>query len=509
MATTYKVLTLNSKGELSGTGKVGLRNTFTSIAPDFACVTEVHALADLQYLYSGLTGYSATNIWSDPLGGHDIGIVTKHTIISQQYGHTIDTDNNSYTSSGTWASFLGCVIRLNGTLTEVYVVACHPRYVKYFSRPLTEGVRDGQMSFIVDKIRQHAGNRPIVIGGDFNCANYMDWPDFPAATVGDTTDGGAKWLVSRRLLSSPYPNFIDVGKANVLQVTKTSTPESTWVPADSTRYFGNDTFAHERIDSIFVRGFLVYGGYTTHTLTTGGGLDHKAVSVLLELDPLYVVAPVAPTSPRQYLELDTLYVGDTINIGFENGSTNTDAWIGIYGAADTPGVQSAKRWRYINGVGSGSTEFFRNGCVKLDSTAPGAVWPIPAGNYTAYQFTSGGYVALSTLNFTITAAPTTTLATNKTSYTHGELINVTFSGVPLHTSDDWWIAVYLKTATVNSANKKDWMYLSNTQTAQQCARTGTVNFNVNLVLAAGTYIAYLLKDNGYTIAAQTAQFVHA
>ena len=348
--TTYKSLVINTKGELSGTGKDGLRDTFTSIAPDVACVTEVHSLTDLQYLYSGLSGYTASNVWSDSFGGaagHDLGIVTKHTIVRQDYGHTNDSDNNTYTSSGTWASYLGCVIQLNGTSTEVYVVACHPRYVKYFSRPLTEGVRDGQVSFIVNKIRQLAGNRPVLIGGDMNTASYLDWPDFPLATIGDTTDGGAKWLPTRRLLTSPYPGFLDVAKSTIYQVANGDSPESTWVPADSTRFFGNNTFAHERIDHMYVRGFTVYGGYTTHTLTTGGGNDHKAVSVLIQVDPSYTVAPTPVLTPQINLELDTIYVGDTVVVGFENGSTSTAAWIGVYGTTDTPGVQSAKKWRYM------------------------------------------------------------------------------------------------------------------------------------------------------------------
>jgi len=50
------------------------------------------------------------------------------------------------------------------------------------------------------------------------------------------------------------------------------------------------------------------------------------------------VPPIDTSIPRLYLELDVIHVGDPIYIGFENGSGNTDSWIGIYGSTETPGV---------------------------------------------------------------------------------------------------------------------------------------------------------------------------
>ncbi len=98
-------------------------------------------------------------------------------------------------------------------------------------------------------------------------------------------------------------------------------------------------------------------------------------------------------------------------------------------------------------------------------------------------------------------AQTAVVTTDHASYFPQEDIRVTFSGGPGNRLD--WIGIYPE-GIVPSGNPAStrWYYVDGTQTGTTGLTEGTVTFAGGLDLA-GTWVAFLLLNDGYTVAAQT------
>jgi hypothetical protein len=181
----------------------------------------------------------------------------------------------------------------------------------------------------------------------------------------------------------------------------TDTPGAQSVQALSWWYTNNTQTAHGQFGP--TQGQVVFDGRSRPVWPLPGG-SYSAYffccdgyTVLAGPVAFRVSGPAGEPPPPPTLTLDrTTYVsGGTIVASFANGAGNATDWIGIYGAADTPGVQAATTWFYTNNrqrvAGqSGPTE---GQVVFGDRSAP--VWPLPAGDYQALFLCCDGYSILA------------------------------------------------------------------------------------------------------------------
>lgn len=178
-------------------------------------------------------------------------------------------------------------------------------------------------------------------------------------------------------------------------------------------------------------------------------------------------------------------VGQNIVVTFDGMSGAATDWIAIAHPGD-PGTTYLK-YKYTNGGTTGSVTF----------TNPG----LPAGTYEARAYynwngTHSYTVQQTSASFTIGAA--TGLNTNQTTYTAGQNITVTYSGLAGTHSD--WIALAHTTDPTNVYEA--WAYTPG-------GTSGSVTFTAPK-LGAGTYVARAFNDwNGthsYTVAKTSPTF---
>lgn len=199
-----------------------------------------------------------------------------------------------------------------------------------------------------------------------------------------------------------------------------------------------------------------------------------------------------------YLYGDNIVANWTRSAGEAQATTD---WIGIYNPAQTPsGASPSLRWFYLNGSRTAPGAAVVNG--SLTFTAPG----LNAGTYVARFFSNDSYTEIApAITFTVSAVPSFTL--NKTTYTVGESITATWtrsSTDVLSTKD--WVAFYRPTQTVGTDYSLLWNYLNGSHTAPAAAvQSGTTTFTAP-TLAAGSYVARFLANDGYTEIAPSVSF---
>lgn len=94
-----------------------------------------------------------------------------------------------------------------------------------------------------------------------------------------------------------------------------------------------------------------------------------------------------------------------------------------------------------------------------------------------------------------------TISTNKTTYTPGETITVTFGAASAKTD---WVGMYSSTIIPGPQNNVAWLYLNGSQTTpEQLIESGTLNFTAPPV--PGSYKVCFHPNDGYTVVA-TANF---
>lgn len=98
----------------------------------------------------------------------------------------------------------------------------------------------------------------------------------------------------------------------------------------------------------------------------------------------------------------------------------------------------------------------------------------------------------------VAQAPSPSLLPDHASYYAGANIVITFANGPGNRRD--WIGIYPEGTTPGSVPSTRWYYVDGTQTGNVGLREGTVTFAGGLNLA-GTWTAYLLLNDGYTVLA--------
>lgn len=169
---------------------------------------------------------------------------------------------------------------------------------------------------------------------------------------------------------------------------------------------------------------------------------------------------------------------EPIVVTWENLPTNPFDWIAI--APEGSALTTVTTWVYTNGASNGQNAF-------------GA---LPAGSYVARAFLDNGYTLLDeSPAFTVaTGGGTVTVQTDSASYTAGQDITVTWSGLPGNAND--WIAL----APDGSADTTAllWVY-----TGGQAA--GSTTF-VGGLGTAGSYVARAFEDDSYNKLGESTAF---
>ena len=172
---------------------------------------------------------------------------------------------------------------------------------------------------------------------------------------------------------------------------------------------------------------------------------------------------------------DNYNVNQSIVVNVNNMFGATNDWIGIYPVGSDNSWGNVVSWRYTKGV--------KNGAITL----PG----VPEGNYEARAFFRNSYTLEATYTFSVgVLVPTTTLSTNKETYTPQEAITLSLSNMSGASND--WVAIYPAGSSNSWDNVLSWKYTS-----------GIVNGNITLTgVPAGHYEARAFFRNSYHLEAK-------
>lgn len=184
----------------------------------------------------------------------------------------------------------------------------------------------------------------------------------------------------------------------------------------------------------------------------------------------FVVAemPTVATNKSSYA------AGETVHVTFSNLPGNENDWIAI-APAGSPET-SYLSWRYTGGETSGALDL------------PG----VDPGTYVVRVFVDNSYdvIAVSDEFAVGTAASVTT---DKASYTVGESVQVSFSGLPGGQYD--WVGI--APAGSPSSTYLSWSYTGGTD-------AGSVTLDG---VGPGTYVARAFANNGFEVLGESAEFV--
>lgn len=169
--------------------------------------------------------------------------------------------------------------------------------------------------------------------------------------------------------------------------------------------------------------------------------------------------------PHVTLDTNRYATGSTIHVTFSNGSSNANAWIGIYRKGQTPGAATpSQAWQYTGGP---------NGTLNFNLTQ--------ANEYYVAYFGDGGYTEIAP-RVPFYYGPIPVLSTSASNYNAGQTVPVSFSNAPGLAND--WIGVYKIGMTPGGPASVKWTYTSGSN--------GTYNVSG---LGKGYYFAsYFLRD---------------
>lgn len=190
----------------------------------------------------------------------------------------------------------------------------------------------------------------------------------------------------------------------------------------------------------------------------------------------------------------SLYAGQTLTVNFTYASAdaNLGAWIGLYAPGNTPGVQGSSKWEYVNDNSQSEPTM---GTPVTSGTVTMSTSGLAPGNYTLYEFKDDGYDIVGN-QVTITILPAA-LSTTTTTVTAGQSITFSYDVPSGDASLTNWVGLY-NSAGVDSS----WDYTQNDShtapTSGSPSTSGTVTLST-AGLAAGTYTAKLLYNDGYTL----------
>ncbi len=210
--------------------------------------------------------------------------------------------------------------------------------------------------------------------------------------------------------------------------------------------------------------------------------------------PLVAVGlPVLGQSPSVLTSHDAYVIGEDVAIEFKGGLGNPKDWVGIYPVDVAPGSTPSTRWFYGDGTGDGGgTTGVKEGVL----TFPGGL--NFAGEWKAYLLLNDGYEILAETSFWVVEEGTPLVRTDKREYVTGEDIVATFASGPAYAKD--WIAIYQAGETPGDPPSTRWSYVDGTEEGATGVANGTITFTSGLT-TPGSYVAYFLLDDSYTILA--------
>ncbi|WP_193213473.1 hypothetical protein [Luteolibacter marinus] len=128
----------------------------------------------------------------------------------------------------------------------------------------------------------------------------------------------------------------------------------------------------------------------------------------------------------------------------------------------------------------------------LDVLGQSSIAVNPSGNTTYTLEVNGGEDSATTLVM-VAAESTAAFSLDKTTFTVGETVTVSWTGAAGGATD--WVGIYTAGTTPGLQNSFSWNYLNGSQTAAAGPVDGSLEFN----LPAGNYYALLLLNDGYEI----------
>ncbi|GGH06756.1 endonuclease/exonuclease/phosphatase family protein [Pedobacter zeae] len=407
-----KVLQLNvwQEGTKVTGGFNGIVDAIVQSGADVITLSEVRNYSNTNFSARIVTALQAKGLTFYSFKDDNVGIVSKYPIASFKasiYGNAFDK----------------IIIKLNVN-TQVAVYSAHLDYLNYacylprgydgnsfqkISQPITDvnavlasnlqSSRDEQITaFINDAKLERDSGRIVILGGDFNEPSHLDWVD-AQKNLFDHHGTIIPWQGSVALYAKGFKDSYRVKNPNPVLA-----PGFTWAAFNtsatlSSLVWAPDADERDRIDYLYYAdnsnrvsvdesvvfgpsGSIVRGqGYEDATYTnpfiipTGTWpSDHKG---------LITTFSITTVVPSLTLNKTTYSTGETITVNFANGSTDSQAWVGIYQNGKVPGTSNyASAWKYTNGLATGSTT------LTLPANSP-------AGSYFVAYFKDNAYVEIA------------------------------------------------------------------------------------------------------------------
>lgn len=223
-----------------------------------------------------------------------------------------------------------------------------------------------------------------------------------------------------------------------------------------------------------VAGSQVFSGLPVGNYEARAYVDNTytviAQSTFTVAEPVVGTAAISTNKP-------TYGPGESVVVTWSNLPGNQGDWIAINLAGSGP-TAGFVRYAFVGGQANGSMSFT----------------DIPTGSYEARAYLDYTYNILATTTFTVgTTTSTATVTTDNTAYGAGDVVTVSWTGLPGNATD--WIAVY-PAGSADNGNATAWQY-TNGQAA------GSFQFSN---LPTGLYEARAYLNNTFTVAARSATF---
>lgn len=222
---------------------------------------------------------------------------------------------------------------------------------------------------------------------------------------------------------------------------------------------------------------------------------------------------ITPTSPRQHpgrlltallagfvtshaltaqsvvTSLENYFPREAISVAFAGGPGNSKDWIGIYPEGVTPGSTGSTLWNYVNGTRTAGAGL-REGSMTFGSGLN------LAGVWTAYLLVNDGYTVVTNVSFNVIEPTAPAVRPSLNRYAPGEPITVGFTNGPANPKD--WIGIYPEGVKPGSVGSTLWLYVDGTKSGSSGNASGSVTFP-NGLATTGSYRAFLLENDGYTV----------
>lgn len=407
-----KVLQLNvwQEGTKVTGGFNGVIDAIIQSGADLITLSEVRNYNNTDFSARVVAALKAKNLTFYSFKDDNVGIVSRYPIASFKtgiYGNSFDK----------------AIVKLNVN-TEVAVYSAHLDYLNYacylprgydgnsfqkISQPVTDvntilnsnlqSTRDEEIAaFIKDAKLESDNGRIVILGGDFNEPSHLDWVS-AQKNLFDHHGTIVLWQSSVTLYNKGYKDSYRVKNPDPVQ-----RPGFTWAAYNtsaslSSLVWAPDADERDRIDYIYyadknnrvsVDESIVFG--PSGSIVRGQGYEDAVYTNPFLFptgtwpsDHKGVITTFSITSVKPVLSLNkTAYAtGETITVNFANGSTDPNAWVGIYQNGQTPGAGNYSTvWKYTNGTATGSTTL----TLPANSSS---------GTYYIAYFMDNGYVEIA------------------------------------------------------------------------------------------------------------------